>query len=938
MTMRPRLKPARIEHVVDGVRLRAQLSGAFAAEGDSARKTVRDLLHGALFRGRMIAKERLEAGENGPAVARLLAAVADEVVGALFDYTTTHLFRARNPTAGERFAVVAVGGYGRGELAPSSDLDLLFLRAYKPTAFSESVTEFMLYMLWDLGLKVGHASRNIDECLKLAREDHTIQTALLEGRRIAGDESLAQELFARFRTEVAERDHAGFIAAKLKERDERHARAGTSRYMVEPNIKDGKGGLRDLHTLFWMARHRYGFSRPRDYVEAGVFTEEERFVFRRALEFMWTVRCHLHFITGRAEERLTFDLQPEVAVRMGYAARANSTEVERFMKRYFLIAKQVGALTRVLCARLEADNAKQSPRSLQRLLPSGRRRTAQVAPGFHVEGGRLNIDAPEVLDTPANVVRLFTIAEQRDLDVHPEALGEAARRARRLPPSWRADEEARAAFLEVAASRRHPGAALRLMNEAGVLGKFVPEFGRIVAQMQFNMYHHYTVDEHTLRAIDAISEIEHGRHKEQHPLSTEIFPKIINRRALYLAVLLHDTGKGGGDQQIEGEKSARAACERLGLPSEEVDLVGWLVRHHLVMSDVAQKRDIGDPRTVAQFAKLVGSVERLRLLLVLTVADIRAVGPSIWNDWKGQLLRDLYRLTEAALHGGRSDEEGVRAHLAEIAAQAKNQLLADLKGEGAPADWLEALDDGYWLNHDAEALLWHAGEVQAARAGGEATHIAARLRPVQGVTEILVYAPDRPGLFASLAAAISASGADIAGARVHTTRDGAAVDVFSVQTTDHKPFGAQDTGALDTLIARLARAALVDHPPPEAAPASRRTAAFRIEPWVRVDNAITPAATVIEVSGRDRLGLLAELAHVCAEAKISIVSAHIDTYGVRASDVFYVQDEAGGQVTDSRRLIALRNRLEAVLRAAEPAAPADPAKTPLAVGRASTGR
>ncbi|MCI0402280.1 MAG: bifunctional uridylyltransferase/uridylyl-removing protein, partial [Acidobacteria bacterium] len=325
--MRPPLKPAHIEHVVDGVRLRAQLSGAFAAEGNGARKTVRDLLHGALFRGRMIAKERLEAGENGLAVARLLAAVADEVVGALFDYATTHLFRARNPTEGERFAVVAVGGFGRGELAPSSDLDLLFLRAYKPTAFSESVTEFMLYMLWDMSLKVGHASRNIDDCLKLAREDHTIQTALLEARRIAGNESLGEELFSRFRKEVAEKDHAGFIAAKLGERDERHARVGASRYMVEPNIKDGKGGLRDLHTLFWLARHRYGFLRPKDYVEAGVFTEEERFVFRRALEFMWTVRCHLHFITGRAEERLTFDLQPEVAKRMGYGARANATEV-----------------------------------------------------------------------------------------------------------------------------------------------------------------------------------------------------------------------------------------------------------------------------------------------------------------------------------------------------------------------------------------------------------------------------------------------------------------------------------------------------------------------------------------------------------------------------------------------------------------------------------
>ncbi len=933
-----RLKHARIEHVVDGLRLRAQLSAVAAAEGENARASVKQLLHGALFRGRMIAKERLEAGENGLAVARLLAAVADEVVSALYDYTTVHLFRARNPTAGERFTVMAVGGYGRGELAPSSDLDLLFLRAYKPTPFSESVTEYMLYMLWDMGLKVGHSSRNVDESLKLAREDHTIQTALLEARRIAGDQSLGEELTVRFRKEVAERDHGAFITAKLRERDERHHRIGASRYMVEPNIKEGKGGLRDLHTLFWMARHRYGFVRPQDYVDAGVFTEEERAAFRRSLHFLWTARCHLHFLTARGEERLTFDVQPEMAKRMGYHARANQTEVERFMKHYFLVAKEVGVLTRVLCAKLEADDAKRAPRGLQRLLGGNARKTAPDFPGFVIDGGRLNIEQSSVLDKPSNMMRLFEIAERRDLDVHPAALGEVTRRARRITPEWRQDEEARASFLNVATSKRDPAAALRLMNEAGVLGKFVPEFGRIVAQMQFNMYHHYTVDEHTLQAVGAMSEIEHGRHKDQHPLATEIFSKIINRRALYLAMLLHDTGKGDGDQQIEGEKSARAACLRLGLPQEEVDLVGWLVRHHLVMSDFAQKRDIGDPRTVSQFAEIVGNVERLRLLLVLTVSDIRAVGPTVWNDWKGQLLRDLYRLTEAALHGGRSDEQGVREHLAELAAGAKADLLQHVRVDDALAAWLDAVEDGYWLNHDSEALAWHATEVMNARRSRAIPHVATRIRARQGVTEVLVYAGDRPGLFASLAAAISASGADIADARVHTTKDAAAFDVFSIQTADHKPFGMRDSALLEGLVARLNRAALTDHALPTPQPASRRNAAFAIEPWVRIDNDLTPHATVVEASGRDRLGLLAELAHVCAEAKVSIASAHIDTYGERASDVFYVQDESGGQIKEPRRIAGLRAELEAVLRAAEPAAPADPARKALAVARASTAR
>jgi [protein-PII] uridylyltransferase len=926
------MKPAKIEHVVDGARLRAQLAAAYAAEGEAASGRVRHLLHGALFRGRMIAKERLEAGEDGLAVGRLLAAVADEVVAALFHHATTNILRA---AAAERLAVIGVGGYGRGELAPSSDLDLLFLRADKGAAH-EGVIEHMLYVLWDMGLKVGHASRTIEENLKLARYDHTIQTALLEARLIAGDEALARELFKRLRAEVFDRDHAGFIVAKLAERDQRHARVGASRYMVEPNIKEGKGGLRDLHTLFWLARHQYGQD-PQQQIEAGVFTEEERHSLRRALRFLWTVRCHLHFVTGRAEEKLTFDLQPELAKRLGFSARAGRTEVERFMTRYFQIAKEVGALTRILCAKLEADNAKRAPRGLERLLPARRKARERVEAGYIAEGGRLNIESPDVLKSRARALRLFTLAEERDLDVHPDALAAAARRARRMRPLQPSDTDACAAFLNVFESRR-PGAVLRLMNETGALGRLAPEFGRIVAQMQFNMYHHYTVDEHTLKAIDAISEIERGRHKEQHPLASEVFSKVINRRALYLAMLFHDTGKGDGDQQIEGEKSARAACARLGLPGEEIDLVGWLVRHHLVMSDFAQKRDIGDPRTVAQFSAIVGSVERLRLLLILTVADIRAVGPGVWNDWKGQLLRDLYRLTEAALHGGRSDEESIRVHLAELAEQAKTRLAEALGDSGhLPPDWLNAFDDSYWLNHDEEALAWHAREVSQARMGA-APHVAARTRAVQSVTEVLVHAPDRRGLFASLAAAISASGADIAGARVHTTKEGVAFDVFSLQTAEHKPFGGDDPRMLKALLERLRRAALTDHAMPADAPASRRLAAFAIEPWVRADNTITPEATVIEASGRDCIGLLAELAHVFAEANVSIVSAHIETYGERAADVFYVEDAGGGQLKDQRRINAVRNQLDAVLRAAEPSAPADPAKTPLAVGRASTAR
>jgi [protein-PII] uridylyltransferase len=933
--MNVRTRPLLIEEAIDGIALRQALTASANAGGSNVRGEVLALLNEAWIKGKALIAERLEQGDNGRKAARLLAKLADEIVSALYDFTTVHMFRARNPTQGERFAIMAVGGYGRGELAPYSDLDLLFLRAYKQTPWAESVTEYMLYMLWDMGLKVGNASRTIDECLKLAKDDHTVQTALLEMRHICGDATLAADLSKKFRKEIMGRNQAAFIAAKLAERDARHQKAGASRYMVEPNIKEGKGALRDLQSLFWIMRARYGFDNPRDYVESGIFGQDQAHEFLRAHEFLWTVRWHLHLITNRGEERITFDVQPELARRLGYKDRGNLTGVERFMKRYFLVAKRVGALTRVLCATLEADQAKRAPQTLQRLLPSAKPKGDAALPaGFVLDAGRLNA-AASVFDQPINLLRVFQLADERNLDIHPSALGEVGKRLPLITATFRRDPDACEAFMSILSSPRQPAAALALMNEAGVLGRFLPEFGRIVAQMQFNMYHHFTVDEHTLRGIAAISEIEKGRYGDHNPLATSLMPKIINRRALYLAMLLHDTGKGEGDQQVEGAKSARAACERLGLPEEEVELISWLVGHHLEMSDCAQKRDISDPRTVAQFVDLVGSLEKLRLLLVLTVADMRAVGPGLWNDWKGQLLRDLYAFAEAAFRGGQSDEDSVRVQLAERAAETRKFVL-DHVWRNKDVEWVGALDDSYWLGYDRESLIWQISEVTVARRRGAIPHVAARHVIQRGVTEILIYAGDRPGLFASLATAISASGADITDARIHTTRDGAAFDVFSVQTTEHRPFGLKDRRQLDVMLARLHRAALEDLAEGAAPPLQKRLSAFRIEPWVRIDNALTPNATIIEASGRDRPGLLAALATVLAEAKINIISAHLDAYGERVNDVFYAQEQGGLQITDPSRIEMIESKLDEVLLAAEP--PADAASASRAVARASTAR
>ncbi len=927
--MPPRLRPTPIEHVVDGYRLRAQLStAALDAIGDEAeqRRRAIEILKGALFRGRMIAKERLENGAGGVETARLICGVTDEVIRCLYDFTTVHVFRARNPTEGERLALMAVGGYGRGALAPYSDIDLLFVRPYKETAHIESVIEFMLYALWDLGFKVGHASRTVAECIKLSREDITIRTSILEARRLTGDEKLAADLHRRFRDEVVRGTAQEFIAAKLKERDERHARAGASRFMVEPNVKEGKGGLRDLHTLFWIAQYLH----PDDGLEAvlrlDMFQGQEVRAFIRAFDFLEAVRAHLHFTTGRPEERLSFDVQPEVARRMGYHDRPrkggdNTPAVERFMRRYFLIAKEVGTLTRAFSAKLEAENLKSEPRGLLRILPGRGRPRAVIEPGFLLEGGRLGVEGPEVFDRdPVNLLRLFKIADARDLDLHPDAFTAVTRRLGLITSKVRRDPVAARVFLDILAHGRKARRTLELMNEAGVLGRFIPEFGHIVAQMQFNMYHSYTVDEHSLRAVGIINDIAAGRLAEDHPLATAVMPLIEDREALFLAMLLHDTGKGGvGGQEIAGARAARQACERLGLERGRIELVAWIVENHLMMSDYAQKRDLGDPATVVAFAAIVQNPERLRLLLVLTVADIRAVGPGVWNGWKGQLLRELYAATETVFRGGRtSDATGVARRRQEALAYDARRALVEADPEAMA--WASAMEDAYFAAFSAEEHGEHAALARRAREGAGAA-ASGRIRADRNTTEVIVAARDRQGLFADLALAISACRGNVVGARIFTSSQGEALDVFSVQDGAGAPFGTDSPRSMERLVVALERAALGEavESDPRRDTLVGRVSPFTLSPAVAIDNEASQSATVIEASGRDRPGLLEALARALSDQKLSIQSAHIDGYGERAVDAFYVVGADGQKLADPDKVAAVRAKVAEALEADDPA-------------------
>jgi [protein-PII] uridylyltransferase len=922
-----RLRPIRLEFVVDGHKLRSQLwAAARDAYGDPVeqRRRAIEVLKGALFRGRMIAKERLENGAGGVDTTRLLCGVTDEVITALWEFA---LARAVPSAQGEALTLMAVGGYGRGALAPFSDIDLLFLRGNAEGGDAERLIEFMLYALWDLGFKVGHASRTVDECIALSREDMTIRTALLEARRLVGDIELSETLQRRFRAEVVAGTGAEFIAAKLAERDARHARSGASRFMVEPNVKEGKGGLRDLHTLFWLAQYLYPARDIDAVMRLEVFEGREVRTFLRAYDFLESVRAHLHFATGRPEERLSFDFQPEIARRMGYRDREGfggerMPAVERFMRRYFLVAKDVGVLTRVFAAKLEAEHLKLTPGRMGDTRADGPLQGAGevIDDAFVIEGGRLNTVRPGVFDAdPVDLLRLFLIAGERGVDLHPDALTQATRRLAQISARVRRDPLAARAFLDTLARLPDPRRSLELMNEAGVLGRFIPEWGHVVAKMQYNMYHAYTVDEHTLRAIGVIADIARGAFQEDHPLATAIMPLIEDREALYLAMLLHDVGKGGvGGQEKAGARAARQACERLGLEPDRIDLIAWLVEHHLVMSDTAQKRDISDPATVAAFVALVQTPERMRMLLVLTIADIRAVGPGVWNGWKGQLLRELFGAAEAVFRGGRSsDAAGLgRRRQEALAYDARTALVS---ADPAARGWATAMEDAYFAAFSRAEQSAHLELARrAAVLGGGAAK--AQVRPKRMATEVVVAARDRRGLFADLAFVIAALGGNLVGARIFTSKDGEALDVFYVQDSTGRPFGAEAPRGLDRLTQALEAAARGD-PPGE--PAGRRPAApdrgsaFAISATVVIDNDASQAATIVEAIGRDRPGLVHDLARALADGGLSIQSAHVDNYGERAVDTFYVVAADGGKLVGAAQAAAVRERLMEVLDAAD---------------------
>ena len=890
-----------------------------AARESDVRGAVLEALRGFLHEGRASARAQLEAKKfKGARCAEYLSALQDDLLAALAEFVETDILYLSNPTDAEKVTMVAVGGYGRGRLAPGSDIDLLFLLPYKRTAASESFVEYILYMLWDLGLKVGHATRSINDCVVQAQKDMTVRTAMLENRFLWGALALYEDFRAAFQSKVMRGTARDFVVAKLAERDARHERTGRSRYLVEPNLKESKGGLRDLNTLFWIARYSYQIEQLDDLVRLNVLTEDELKLFRKCDAFLWQVRCHLHFLTGRAEERLSFDVQKPLAAffysepkpAKGGDEAAGMKPVEKFMRRYFLVAKNIGDLTAIFCASLEEAQTK--PRALRRL-PALFQRQKHVS-GFTIGGSRLQMARDDCFDQdPVNLIRVFHLADRYGLDIHPDTLRVITQSTALIGSALRADAEANRLFLEILTSKKDPERSLRRMNEAGVLGRFLPDFGRIVALMQFNMYHHYTADEHLLRAIGLLREIESGAaadgHKRAHRLLTG---GRINRKVIYLAVLLHDIAKGRPeDHSIAGARIARKLGPQLGFSASETALTEWLVNEHLVMSDVAQRRDLSDSRTIADFAAAVQSQERLDHLFVLTEVDIKAVGPGVYNGFKAQLLNELYAETEAAFNSVNNlVDRGERV----MGAQQAFVEALDLDWSKAKINrYLARHADAYWLSFASAAQAHHARLIDMMEDRPLQLDIAADA--ARDCSEITLICQDHPGLFARLSGACALAGLSILDARITTTNDGLAIDTLHVHCPEagRGPLDAQRAKRVRQTIENvLAGTLVVPEGMAEMTP-TRHIEAFDLTPQINIDNALSDKATVIEVSGLDRPGLLYALVRQLFNLNVSVQAARVATFGERAVDVFYVTGLTGDKISRSDKKKQLREELRAVM-------------------------
>ena len=853
-------------------------------------------------------KDLFMENKDGFYSGELRAKAIDAVILSTFDVVNTYAFPIANPTKADKLSIIAVGGYGRGNLAPGSDIDILILTPYKITPRIEQIVETLLYILWDLKLKVGYAIRSLEDNISKAKLDNTICTALLDARLISGDQDLWIQFNSVFKLEILNKLKEKYFYEKIKERDVRHKKMGDSRYLLEPNIKEGKGGLRDLNTIRWIISFLYQGNSAKEYLSLGLMTNKEASFYNKAEKYFMTLRSMMHYYSKNNSDRLTFDLQISIAEKLGYKSHSGSTPIERLMKHYYLFAKDVGYLTKSVLENIENNNFKTDKSFFKKLVFNIKKNKNGV---FEFYGNSIHLAKTEKNIEPLDIFRAYDFSAKYDLSLSNDLINIIKLNIRKVD-TLRNSKKANNFFINILTNINNSEKVLRSMSEIGLLGRFIPDFQKVVARVQHDMYHTYTVDEHTINAIGILRKIDNGELKSKFDLASEVIKKIVSKKVLYIALFLHDIAKGrGGDHSILGGEVAQNLCPRFGLNADETETVVWLVENHLLMSQIAFKRDLQDPNTIIDLKKRIQSPELLKLLYVLTVADITAVGPEIWNSWKDNLLKIVYNETLMKINGG-----------GDIKSRTVLEDMAKTKLRNSLSDWsdkeyekyINRFFPYYWTNINFDVHLHHAKLIRDADSKDLKIKIDIENLDDQGVTEISIYTQDHLGLFARTCAGLALAGTSVQDARIVTTKDGMTVNTFLIRSANSFSF-LEDKNRISTLEDTIRKTISEERDPKilikefKSIQIPSRKDSFIIEPRVLIDNLSSKTHTLIEINSKDKIGLLHTLASELFLMGLHISTARISTYGVRVVDVFYIKNMTGGKITEKDKIDVIKSKL-----------------------------
>ncbi len=833
------------------------------------------------------AQRRLHARQSGRAIVKY---ISSEVDALLID-----LWRRIGTEVSDQIDIVAVGGYGRSELCPHSDWDLLFLVPRLNDQNIDAAIQRCLYILWDSGAHIGHAVRTPADTREHTSSDPHARTALLESRLLTGPGTLYAAVQKACGQQFwSKRQRVEFCVGKLDEFKERRQGMGDTAFLMEPDVKNGKGGLRDVSTIFWLSMAWYGVPTARELIGQGLVDDAEFNGFVRGRNFLWRARSGLHLLAKREDDRLRFEHQPELAAMLQFRDSDKSSAVERFLKNYFLNVRTIADLTDIFALHFE-----------EQIRPPRRwRRSVDLGGGIVLRDGKVSVgDEKTFAAEPLNLLRIFVEAQKEHRIINSHALRIVRKYARGVDAKLRASKAANALFLEILRSPRNVATSLHQMHETDVLGRFVPDFGRITGHGQFDRYHCYTVDAHTIRAIDILRDFRLGEGQYiDMPLASTLMPELQRPELLFVALMFHDIAKGrGGDHSELGEQLSRKFCRRLALSDDDTELVAWLVRFHLNFSKTAQHYDLSDAEVIADFSRFVGDKERLIYLFLLTVADVTAVGPGTWTDWKGHLFTQLYYATEACLRTGQvtPDDQARR-----IASRRESVLKMCSKSEReAVGDALAVLSKTSTL-HFPPAVLLDLCRLLARESGAFLT-----VNESLGHTQVLVWGPDRPKLFAHLTATLAGANTKALAAYAYALLDGRILDEFHI--TDANDSAVSEAGQLDRLKQRLEEVLAGKVPDAIKRPANPDVLMQALPVQVRHLEAAAKSITAIEVVAADRKGLLADIAEAIADTNFNVHGANIATFGEKAVDVFFVTDGAGNKLTDAQTDVLVR-RLEQV--------------------------